>query len=109
MNCVKNIKLISSLEKIFDSDPMPSEELKKFSMLKNEKKSFQVAVEADNDAIVDFKIISNFKDVAVYTVENIKSNLPMWKKGADDYYRFSKSGFYPDLLLPVTGDTVEVK
>lgn len=109
MNCVKKIKLISSLEKIYDSDPMPSEELKKFSMLKNEKKSFQVAVEADNDAIVDLKIISNFKEVAVYTVENIKSNLPMWKKGADDYYRFSKSGFYPDLLLPVTGDTVKVK
>ena len=39
----------------------------------------------------------------IYTVEHIKSDLPMAKKNTDNYYRFSKSGYYPDLLLPVDG------
>ncbi|MBR2893438.1 MAG: hypothetical protein IKB94_06235, partial [Clostridia bacterium] len=98
MSNITAIKIISSLEKIYDSDKMPQTELKRFSMLKNEKKSFQVALEADSEGAVDFKINCELKNVRVYTVEHIRSDFPMWKKGADDYYRFSESGYYPDLL-----------
>ncbi len=103
MNNITEIKVISSLEKIYDTDKIPGNELKSFSILKNEKKSFQVAVESSCDSEVEVKVNSDFKNVKIYTVEHIKSDLPMWKKGADDYYRFSKSGYYPDLLLPVDG------
>lgn len=104
MNNIKNMKIISSLEKIYDSDKMPSEELKGFTMLRNEKKSFQLAVEVSEEVKAELTVISDIKDMRVYTVEHLKSELPIQKKGADDYYRFSKSGYYPDLLLPVDGE-----
>jgi len=108
LNSITNIKLISSLEKIYDSDRIPSKELKNFSMLKNEKKSFQIAVEADSDKEAELKIESNFSDVLAYSVENVKSDFPMSEKDTDDYFRFSKSGYYPDLLLPV-GEKINLK
>ena len=103
MTGIKDIKILSSLEKIYDSDKMPDVEYKGFSMLKNEKKSFQLAIEATEDCKADLVCESSVKGIRTYTVEHIKSDFPMWKKGADDYYRFSESGYYPDLLLPTDG------
>lgn len=100
-----NIKIISPLEKIYKEDSMPEGSFECFSMLKNEKKSFQIAIEGEKGK--ECKIsIDGIGKVKLYTVEHIKSELPMWDKGADDYFRFSKSGYYPDLLLPVENGTV---
>lgn len=101
MSSIKNIKLISSLEKIYDTDKIPERDLKCFSMLRNEKKSFQIAVESTSNIETEIKIKSNFSRILTYSVENIKSDFPMYKNGADNYYRYSESGYYPDLLLPV--------
>ncbi len=108
MNSIKNIKIISSLEKLYDSDKMPGEALERFTLLKNEKKSFQLAVETVEDTVAELCLKSELKGIRVYTVEHVKSDLPMSKKGADDYYRFSESGYYPDLLLPVE-DKIQLK
>ncbi len=108
MDAVTHIRLISSLEKLYDSDKMPEKSLERFSVLKNEKKSFQVAIEASGGADVSFCIDSDLKNIRAYTVEHIKSDLPMTKDGADDYYRFSESGYYPDLLLPAA-DRLKLK
>ena len=94
------IKAISSLEKLYDEDKITQQDFTQFSMLKNEKKSFQVAFETDAECELQVCANSNIKDVRLYEVKHIKSKLPMWKKGADDYFRYSKSGYYPDLLLP---------
>ena len=102
---IKSVKIISSLEKIYHGDIMPQDEYKGFSMLKNERKSFQVAVECLCDTSVKFDIDTDIKNVAVYTVEHIKSDYPMHEKNVDDYYRFSKDGYYPDLLLPCGAET----
>ena len=101
---IKDIKIISSLEKIYDSDKMPETTLERFSLLKNEKKSFQLAVEITEDSSAKLNFVTDVKGLRVYTVEHVKSDLPMSKKGADNYYRFSESGYYPDLLLPVEGE-----
>lgn len=103
MTSIKDIKILSSLEKIYDNDKMPTAEYKGFSMLKNEKKSFQLAIETTEDCEINLVYKSTVKDLRIYTVRHIKSEFPMWKKGADDYYRFSESGYYPDLLLPSDG------
>lgn len=105
---IKNLKIISSLEKLYDGDSIPENKLSRFSMLRDEKKSFQVAFEADESAEIAFRVDTDIKCVKTYTVEHIPSELPMTKKGADDYYRFSASGVYPDLLLPI-GDKISVK
>ena len=108
MVLITQIKVIKKKKKLYDSDKIPERELKNFSVLKNEKKSFQVALEACEEAEAEIKVVSDFKKVNSYSVEGVKSNLPMWDKGADNYYRFSKSGYYPDLLLPVK-DKVSLK
>ncbi len=101
-NCV-TIKAISSLEKIYHEDKVPENTLSRFSMLNNEKKSFQISVESEKDFKGVLEIKSNIKDICKYTVKHIKSDFPMFK-GADDYYRYSKDGYYPDLLLPINSE-----
>ena len=101
MSSIKEIKILSSLEKLYDSDKIPEKSYKGFSMLKNEKKSFQLAIETIEETKTELVYESTIKNIRTYTVEHIKSDLPMAKKGADNYYRFSESGYYPDLLLPV--------
>ena len=103
MSYVKDVRILSALEKIYDSDKIPATDYKGFSMLKNEKKSFQLAIEVTEDCELDLSYESSLKNIRIYTVEHIKSDLPMSKKGADNYYRFSESGYYPDLLLPFDG------
>ncbi len=100
-----DLKILSSLEKIYREDLLPEKDFKGFSMLKNEKKSFQIAVNCDNDFNGEVIFNSNIKNIRLYSVEYIKSDLPM-SKGADDYYRFSDHGYYPDLLLPVNSKIV---
>lgn len=98
-NSVK-IRIISSLEKLYHGDKVPENALSYFSMLNNEKKSFQIVIESDRDFKGTLAIETDIKDIRKYSVEHIKSDFPM-AKGADDYYRFSEDGYYPDLLLPV--------
>lgn len=105
---ITDIKIISSLEKIYGEDKMPVKGIEGLSLLKNEKKSFQIAVEADGEFECAVSIKSDLKNISVYTVKHIKSDFPMFKKGADDYYRFSENGYYPDLLVPI-GDSVKLE
>ncbi len=105
---IKAAKIISSLEKIYDCDKIPANELKSFSLLCNEKKSFQLAVEAEADSETEFVVSTDLKNIRIYTVEHVISDFPMNKNGADDYFRFSKNGYYPDLLLPL-GKKTELK
>ncbi|MBR5246664.1 MAG: DUF4091 domain-containing protein [Clostridia bacterium] len=96
-----NIKLhiLSSLEKIYHNDIIPTSDFSSFSMLRNEKKSFQVVVECDKD--FDGKLtIDTPLEHNIYTVEYIKSDLPM-SDNSDDYFRFSDDGYYPDLLISI--------
>ncbi len=95
-----SIKLLSPLEKIYHNDKLPVCDYKGFSMLKNEKKSFQVAVECNEDFIGCLSVSSKIDNIKLFSVEHIKSDYPM-AKDADDYYRFSDDGYYPDLLLPL--------
>lgn len=102
------ISIISSLEKLYHGDKAPTKTLSYFSMLKNEKKSFQIVIESDRDFKGTLTIETNIKNIRKYSVEHIKSDYPT-AKGADDYYRFSKDGYYPDLLLPIDNQINIVK
>ncbi len=100
MENIKEIKIISPLHKLYDCDGIPGKAYTGFSMLKNEKKSFQIAACAECEADAELEISTELKNLKLYTVEHLKSDLPMDKKTADDYFRYSESGYYPDLLLP---------
>lgn len=104
MNNKVKITVLSPLEKIYHEDRIPENNFSYFSMLKNEKKSFQIAIESNQDFIgkISFDTIL-IDNISLYSVEYIRSDYPM-ANNADNYYRFSKNGYYPDLLLPITND-----
>lgn len=99
---MKDIKVVSSLEKVFlDAAAAQFPRLERFSMLKNEKKSFQVVLEAEKARHMTVHLdstIGEFLNVSV--VENVPSDFPVMKN-ADDFYIKKEAGLYPDLLRPV--------
>ncbi len=109
MSEIIDIKAVSSLVKLYDSDKLPEDELKGFSALKNEKKSFQILIETEDETQVSFFAESDLKNIKAYSVEYVKSDFPMRTGNADSYYRLSQSGYYPDLLLPIESNTLTLK
>ncbi len=103
------ISLISSLEKVYKTDALPLELLKNFSMLKNERKSFQIAICTDSDSKGKICIDTDVENLNLYSVEYIPSDFPIDENNTDDYYRLSEDGLYPDLLLPINTEEVELK
>lgn len=108
MNIEIKTTVMSSLEKLYAEDAVPDTQYKAFSMLIDEKKSFQLAVECEEAFCGEIAVESNFNKIKVYSVESIKSDKPANTKGVDDYYRLSKDGYYPDLLRPIE-NTFEFK
>ena len=96
---ISDVKAVSSLEKVFvDSSIDNLVELKQFSMLKNEKKSFQIAFKATKNERIAITVESPIDDfLNVSVVKNIQSDFPVMKN-ADDYYIKKEAGMYPDLL-----------
>lgn len=106
MNNSVRIHILSSLEKLYHNDKIPNDNFSNFSMLRNEKKSFQLVVESDDNFNGEITIESSL-EYSICSVEYIKSDFPM-AKDSDDYFRFSDDGYYPDLLIPIN-DTITFK
>jgi len=98
------IKLLSSLEKVF-SDEMPSaNQINGFSMLKNERSSFQIAFTAEKDTSVSFEFDGKLSEYAsAYLVKDVPVGNACYED-ADDLYLRKESGDYPDYLVPVNGE-----
>ena len=103
MNNSVKLHILSSLEKLYHNDKIPNDNFSNFSMLRNEKKSFQLVVESDDTFNGEITIESSL-EYSICSVEYIKSDFPM-AKDSDDYFRFSDDGYYPDLLIPIN-DTI---
>lgn len=95
-----SLTLLSSLEKVMRNEPAENIDYNRFSMLNNEKKSFQLYIKADSETI-SLDIKSDLNCIKVFTVEYMPSGFAINEKTADDYVLRSKDGYYPDLLLPV--------
>lgn len=97
--------LCSSLEKIFPDTVTVETEISAYSVFKNEKTSFQFAVEAKRGESVSFSVVSPIQDaLRFFYVKMIPAgtNAP---KNADDYYIAKDKTEYPDLLLPLCENT----
>lgn len=96
---MKKVFIASSLDKIFP-DSNDVYELQNFSMLKNEKKAFQIVFYAKKGENVSFSVHSPlFEYLKFYYVRMIRGGYTA-AKNADDYYIEPKE-FYPDLLMPL--------
>lgn len=114
----KDFKFIqlSSLEKVFLDEKPKAKEFDKISVMKNERFSYQIAYiysgKVSRDACkFDFKVSveSELKDyVNIRFVGNVPVELSFYNHANDDAYLRKRPGLYPDSLLELKSDMIEV-
>lgn len=109
------IRQASSLEKIFLNNKSYIPDHKRGSMLKGEEYSYQIAFsqilrnEWGEKTELEIKVESELKDyVTVRLVKNVPSELPAYKQFCDDGYITVEPGLFPDALMPVENNLVDV-
>ncbi len=95
--------VLSSLVKVFSDEKPAAKEISGFSMLKNERTSFQLAVLPNEDIAASVEVSGiDGKNVKVYSVRDVPVGLAC-NKDADDYFLRKTSGNYPDVLERIGG------
>ncbi len=98
--------VISSLEKVFADEKPVFDEFKSFSMLRNEKSSFQIAFSCEKKSKLSVILNGSISKYAkVFLVKDVpvgSACLP----DSDDFYLRKTSGDYPDYLVPVSGEII---
>jgi len=103
-----SLKIISGLEKCFADEKIESKNsVSAFSMLANERLSFQVAYSAETSLYrrcaykCKISVESPIKEhLKMFSVETVPVKMPVYKDQNDDDYLRKEPGLYPDLLLP---------
>lgn len=102
------LKILSSLEKCFlDQKIEEKNGTSYFSMLKNEKLSFQVAYQFDApgaEALYFSPRVSGelAEYLTISRVQNVPVTMPYMPYRHDEFHERTTPGLYPDMLLPVT-------
>ena len=103
------IKVLSSLEKVFLNDEGQWKECDSFTMLKGEKYSFQIAMKLKapiNGVSVTASVRSKLSGcISIREVQSVPSKLPTYAV-CDDNYITTKAGLFPDVL--VSNDTIRL-
>ena len=101
------VRLISSLEKVFkDKAPRGGGHVS-YSCLANETLSFQAAVRSDCDAVITARVNSGEAErFRIYTVRDVPVTLAA-SEGSDDWFISKEPGDYPDILMP--GNTLNAR
>lgn len=94
---------LSSLEKVFADEKPSAPEYKRFSMLKNERSSFQAAFCCESNAEITAEINGKLAEKSnIYFVKDVPVGNACYED-ADDLYLRRTSGDYPDVLVPLNG------
>lgn len=94
---------LSPLEKVFSDEKPSAPEFKSFSMLRNERSSFQAAFCCENDAEITAEITGKLAEKSkIYFVKDVPVGNACFDD-ADDFYLRKESGNYPDCLVPLSG------
>ena len=97
------IKLFSSLVKVFKESSPVNEEITGISFFRNERISFQIAVCSETDCNVSLSVYGFPCKTDIFTVKDVPVNLAC-NENADDYYLRKIPGSYPDILVPFSGN-----
>ncbi len=100
--------ILSSLEKVFSDEKPKAKAFEKFSMLKNEKASFQAAFCCEKNIALDVSVSGSLAEFSkLYLVKDVPVGTAC-HDDADDFFLRKTSGMYPDVLESVDGKiTVE--
>lgn len=98
------LSVLSSLEKVFYDEKPNAPEFKGFSMLKNERSSFQTAFCTEENCGVKVEISGALADFTkAYLVKCVPVGTAC-NKNSDDFFLRKTSGLYPDYLEPINGE-----
>lgn len=112
MKC--ELKLVSSLEKVFFEKPVNMPEHTSGSMLKNEIYSFQLVTWGEGEIVTrkkcKIKVESELEPyIQIKQIGYVPSDLPLVEAKADDDYIVKTPGvMFPDPLFPVKNGEIEV-
>lgn len=102
------VKQVSSLEKILPSGIENVNVIKRKTIMRGEKFSYQIAIQSSNNTELKAKVISPLKDcVKLYAVKNAALDFPVYADTDDDYvaadddYITKDPCLMPDILMPV--------
>ena len=100
--------ILSSLEKVFSDEKPTAKEFGGFSMLKNERSSFQAVFCCEENSKLNVALEGELAQYAsLYLVKDVPVGTAC-HDDADDFFLRKTSGMYPDVLVPVEGEiTVE--
>lgn len=102
-------KMLSSLEKVFPNSDVAKMQFGAFSMLKNERSSFQAAYAADEDGEATLEIVSALAEhIKAFDIRLIPAK-SVAAKNADDYYITKTGCDFPEVLIPVENGKVTLK
>lgn len=102
-----NIKIISSLEKIFKDENLNSiKSIREYTALKNEIVSFQIVLRSSQ--LKKIKIDTFTDGISIRRVCQMPSSKPVFKEKYDDYYITDKPGMFPDLLIPLENNSLNI-
>ena len=107
-NKVLELKLFSSLEKVFADEEPAHVQTYKGSMLSNEVYSFQIAYRWNSAMLKDagIRVVSELTDwITVRTVGLVPSEMPCYADHDDNVLRVTP-GLYPDSLMPITDEGI---
>ncbi len=96
--------ILSSLEKVFSDEKPSAKAFDGFSMLKNERSSFQAAICPEKDMEIS---VSLDGELAAYSKIYFVKDVPVGtacNEDADDFFLRKTSGMYPDVLVPIEGE-----
>ncbi len=95
------VKILSPLETVFHDSENHFDSFTSFSMLKNEKKSFQLLFTAEKNEKVTFSVASPLSEFIHFSaVRQVNAGLTRFKT-ADDFYLPGDRHSFPDLLVPM--------
>ncbi len=98
------LMILSSLEKVFYDERPAAKPLGGFSMLKNERSSFQAAFCPEKDMKIAVSLEGETAELSnLYLVKDVPVGNAC-DDDADDFFLRKTSGMYPDVLVPVEGE-----
>ena len=96
--------ILSSLEKVFADEKPAAKVLNGFSMLKNERASFQAAFCPEKNTELTVALNGELSGVSkLYLVKDVPVGTACLDD-ADDFFLRKTSGLYPDVLEPIDGE-----
>ncbi len=98
------VLLLSSLEKVFADEKPLAPRYGSFSMLKNERVSFQTAFCCEKSSAVTVELNGSLaKKTKTFFVKDVPVGTAC-NENSDDFFLRKTSGDYPDCLVPVDGE-----